>query len=110
MFNYSIEHINDFAVFTLSGRADIFGAEKLESEFKNLLAQGYNNFILDFSKVSYFSSTGMRVIIALKNKLDENGGKLRIIQMSRMVEKILKALDLYDMYEIYDNIEQAVHI
>lgn len=110
MFNYRIEHINDFIVFFLSGRADIIGAEKLEIEFKKLIENGYRKVILDFSEVSYFSSTGMRVIIALKSNLDERNGKLRIIRMSRMVEKILKALDLYEMYEVYDNIEQAINV
>jgi len=110
MFKYRIEHIDKYSVFILSGRADIIGAEKLEGEFKKLVAEGYKNIILDFSDVSYFSSTGMRVIIALKNKLDEINGSLKIIRISRMVEKILKALDLYDMYEVYDNIEQAISV
>jgi anti-anti-sigma factor len=109
MFKYEIETKDGYEVFYLKGRADIIAAEKLEQEFRKCLNNGKINIILDFSEVSYFSSTGVRVIIALKNAIEEKNGKLKIVKINSMVKKILKALDLLQLYDIYETYEDAIN-
>ncbi len=108
MFEYNIQSKDGYEVFNLSGRADIVAAEKLEQEFNRCIKNGKKDFILDFSNITYFSSTGVRVIIALKNAVDKMNGKLKIVKINSIVKKILRALDLINYYDIYDTYEQAV--
>ncbi len=108
MFEYKIQSMDGYEIFYLKGRADIIAAEKLEQKFNQLINQGKKFILLNFEEVTYFSSTGVRVIIALKNNLDEIGGKLKMIKINSIVEKILKALDLIHFYDIYDTYEEAV--
>jgi anti-anti-sigma factor len=72
-----------------------------------MLCKRYNS-VINFVGVTYFSSSAMRIVIALQNRLDELGGKLKLASINSMVEKILVTLDLYELYDIYESVGDAL--
>ncbi len=105
---YKLEKIGAFTVAYLSGRLDIALTEEIEQEFYKLIEQGNVYLIIDLQDVNYFSSSAMRVLIAIKRKVDAKNGKLKLSRTSKMVDKIMSALELIKVFEIYDSVEEAI--
>ncbi len=103
-----IEQIDGFTVTYLSGRLDIALTEEIEKEFYNLIEQGHTKIIVDLDGVTYFSSSAMRVLIAVKRKLDAIKGQLKLTRTSQMVNKIMSALELIKVFEIFEDVDSAI--
>ena len=56
----------------VEGRLDTTTAPQLEEEFKNSL-EGVEDLVLDFSKLDYISSAGLRVLLATRKNLPKGG-------------------------------------
>jgi len=108
VFDIKTEELKDFIVVFLKGRVDVAVAEKIDKKIHDIIDSGKTKIIIDFSYVTYFSSSGMRVIINLKNSIMTKNGILRLCNLQSMVAKILKTLELTDFYEIYENVEDAI--
>ncbi len=76
-------------VITLKGRLDTVTS----AEFSNALKQEKieeNLVIIDFTDVEYISSAGLRVLLALKYELEEQGKMLEIHNINAVVREIFK--------------------
>ena len=63
---------NNKAVFTLEGRLDTVTAPKLESALKESM-DGLEELILDFEKLDYISSAGLRVLLSTQKVMNRQG-------------------------------------
>ena len=68
--NKTIENGN--AVFALEGRLDTVTAPELEKELKGAL-DGVTSLTLDFGKLEYISSAGLRVLLAAQKLMAKQG-------------------------------------
>jgi anti-anti-sigma factor len=50
----------------------------------------------------------MRVLIAIKRRIEQKGGKLKLCRTSKMVDKIMSALELMSVFEVYEDVESAI--
>lgn len=103
-----LEKNNDFTIVHLSGRLDITISEEIEKILVQTIEEGSIKLIIDLGNVEYFSSSAMRVLIAIKRLIHEKKGVLRLCRISNMVNKIMSALELIKVFEIYDSIEEAI--
>lgn len=106
--NFQVERVQNTIIAKLSGRIDIIIAEEIEKEFNALITSGEKNIIFDLNNVSYFSSSGVRMLITAKNKLDEIDGKICLTNVASSAIKIMSTLGLIKRFRIFDNIELAL--
>ncbi len=93
----------------LEGRVNAEGAEELEETLWNLVDKNNKKFILiNLEKVSYLGSSGIRIFLALTNKLNKIGGKLFLIKIPLSGQKIIKAMEIEDRFLIYSTVEEAL--
>ena len=65
--------VNDSAlVLALEGRLDTTTAPALEEELKNSL-EGITELTLDFAKLEYISSAGLRVLLSAQKQMNKQG-------------------------------------
>ena len=57
----------------LEGRLDTTTAPQLESELKAALDQA-DTLVLDFEKLEYISSAGLRILLAIQQYMESTGG------------------------------------
>ena len=69
------------------GRLDTVRAPQLDKELQPHLA-GVSQIVMDFSKVEYVSSSGLRLLIWLEQKMEDEGGEVRVINANQNVLKI----------------------
>ncbi|MCH6267452.1 anti-sigma factor antagonist [Neobacillus citreus] len=87
-------------VVKASGEIDAFTAPKLREELAALV-DGKNKVItIDLKDVSYLDSTGLGVFVGLFKQLKNNGGELRLIEMSERLKRLFQITGLSHVMEI----------
>jgi anti-sigma B factor antagonist len=70
----------------LTGRLDTVTSKQLESEIPSLAGKG--SVILDFGKVEYVSSAGLRVLLVMQKKMNAQGGTMKLVGVLPEVKEI----------------------
>ena len=82
----------------LEGRLDTTTAQQMESEVKGNLA-GVTELALDFSKLEYLSSAGLRVILAAQ-KIMHKQGKMVVRHVNETILEIFEVTGFRDILTI----------
>ena len=89
---------NGEAVFKLEGRLDTSTAPAFEAELKQSL-DGVSSLILDFEKLEYISSAGLRsLLFALK--LMRGTGKMKVIHVNELVMEVFEVTGFSNLLTI----------
>jgi anti-anti-sigma factor len=75
---------------------------------ENILKEGKYNLIFDFSKVEYANSYGFNVLNETKEKIHQNKGSLKLINVQSNVLMLLQLVGLAQKYDFYNSIEEAL--
>lgn len=96
-------------IITLCPRIDIHNVFDVEEQVLGLLEAEHPLVVFDFSRVEYFGSNGIRIVMLAKRTLEKMGGRLVLAGLNQFVIKILKAIDLMELFSVEDNVEDAVN-
>ena len=88
----------NFANLSLTGRLDTITAPELESELKELLP-GVKELVLDFEKLEYISSAGLRVLLSAQ-KIMSKQGEMRITHVNETIREIFEVTGFSDILTI----------
>jgi anti-anti-sigma factor len=80
---------NGITKVSLSGRLDVEGALKIDSEF-NKISEENKYVLVDLSKVTFLASLGIRTLIIGAKTMAANGGKMVLLKPQLNVEKVLR--------------------
>ena len=84
-------------ILALEGRLDTTTAPQLEAEVKHL--DGVTELVLDFEKLEYLSSAGLRVILAAQ-KIMNRQGKLLICHVNATILEIFEVTGFCDIFTV----------
>ena len=85
-------------VFSLEGRMDTVTAPELEKELKASL-DGVKELTLDFEKLDYISSAGLRVLLSTQKVMNKQGA-LKIIHVNDTIMEIFEVTGFTDILTI----------
>lgn len=94
--NKTIE--NGSAVFALEGRLDTVTAPELEKELKESL-DGVAELTLDFEKLEYISSAGLRVLLATQKVMNRQGS-MKLVRVGETIMEIFEVTGFSDILTI----------
>ncbi len=100
---------NGIQLVKVEGRLDASFSSQLEDEIDKVLEQKTKSIILDFSEVTYLSSSGLRVLLSI-NKETEGDGGLVLINLRDIVKKVIEVAELHDYLTQADTVEEAMAI
>jgi anti-anti-sigma factor len=83
------------------GRLDTDTSSDLELAMQDLTAAGERAFLVDLGQVSYVSSAGLRVLLALAKQLDASGGSLRLCGLSAPVKQVFDVAGFSRLFVIF---------
>lgn len=95
-------------VLSINGRIDTSTATELEQAINKEIGLGKRQILLDFSRVSYISSSGLRVLLATAKKLKNPGDKFGICSLSPEVLKVLRLAGFTSIFSIYSSEGEAL--
>jgi anti-anti-sigma factor len=75
-------------------------ARELREELKGLVAEGVQEMTMDLQGVEMVDSIGIGLLIAAHNSLAKSGGKLKVVNATPDIFKLLKTMRLDQHFEI----------
>ena len=88
----------DTLTLKVAGRLDTNTTPQLESELKSELA-GVETLVMDFEKLEYISSAGLRVLLSTQKKMNVQGA-LKISHVGEAVMEIFEVTGFSDILTI----------
>jgi anti-sigma B factor antagonist len=82
----------------LEGRLDTTTAPQLDEELKTAL-NGIEKFVLDFGKLEYISSAGLRVLLSAQKVMNKQGSMV-IREVSEEIQEIFEVTGFVDILTI----------
>lgn len=82
----------------LEGRLDTTTAPELENELKTAL-NGITDLILDFEKLEYISSAGLRVLLSTQKTMNTQGD-MKLVKVGDAISEIFEVTGFSDILNI----------
>ena len=88
----------DELIVELEGRLDTMTAPELETELKGSLDK-VQSLTLDFSKLEYISSAGLRVLLSAHKAMSAKGG-MKVIHVNEIVQEVFEVTGFADILTV----------
>lgn len=89
---------NGKACYALEGRLDTTTAPELERALKDDM-DGLTELVMDFSKLAYISSAGLRVLLSAHKAMSKKGG-MKITNVNEIVNDVFDVTGFSDILTI----------
>ncbi len=89
---------NGAALFALEGRLDTITASQLERELGSLPGD-LSELTLDFEKLDYISSAGLRVLLAARKQMARQG-EMKVLHVNETIAEIFHVTGFFDILTI----------
>ena len=83
-------------------------ASLLHDKLYEFIEQDKKQFIVDLSAVDWMNSTGLGILISGYTTLRNNGGKLKLANVTEKIKTLLVITKLDPVFESYDSIAEAI--
>ena len=90
----------DSLTLAVEGRLDTLTAPELEAEI-NQSAEGISSLVLDFAKLDYVSSAGLRVLLSAHKRMQAKGG-MKIVHINEIVREVFEVTGFANILNIAD--------
>lgn len=98
----------DIALLRVKGYIDTQTCAEMLQQMTTVLQQGIYHLIVDMGQVNYVSSAGWGVFVGEIKGIRENGGDLKLVQMTPEVYDVFEMLEFNRILDCYDSLEEAI--
>jgi anti-sigma B factor antagonist len=100
---------NDVSIVDISGRLTLGeGASALRHAIRELSRADHKKILLNLGDVTYMDSSGMGMLVSVFATVTNQGGQLKLMNVTSRVKDLLLITKLYTVFEIYDNEQSAL--
>ena len=105
----STRKVEDVTLVDISGHI-VLGPETglLRSAVHDLLRRGDKKIILNLAEVSYIDSSGLGELIASYTTVRNQGGQLKLLNLTKKVQDLLLVTKLYTIFDVKESEYLAV--
>ena len=103
----SIKEVQGICLISISGRIDSRCSVDLERALYKAISDS-SRIVIDLADTQYISSSGLRVLLAGKKRLDERGGEMILLQLQPVVRDVFEIAGLGRMFLIKKSWEDAL--
>ncbi len=99
----------EVTVVDLSGRLTLGDASaQLRQALRELLDGGRKKIVLNLGQVGYIDSSGLGELVSSFTTVKNNGGQLKLVNLTDKVSDLLTVTKLYTVFEIHSDEGAAV--
>lgn len=98
MLNITKNEENTTLTLSLEGRLDTVTAPQLEEEIATSI-EGVTLLVLDFEKLEYISSAGLRVLLSAQKKM-KNQGEMKVVRVNETINEVFEMTGFADILTI----------
>ncbi|BED92269.1 MAG: anti-sigma factor antagonist [Candidatus Improbicoccus pseudotrichonymphae] len=106
----NVKNQGEDVLFCIDGRIDTQTAPKLQEEVDKIFKENKNRIVMDFEKVKYISSAGLRVILYTQKKINSlanESSHFEIINVNLPVKEVFDMTGFSEFLTITEKIEDG---
>jgi anti-anti-sigma factor len=84
----AVSDVGEVKVVRIEGKLDTQSSPDALAQLTQLIDQGATKVVVNFEKLDYISSAGLRILLAAAKQLKGNSGKLRICSLNEVVQEV----------------------
>lgn len=101
--------VGDVTILDLKGKMTLGeGDELLREKVSSLVSQGQKKLILNLDGVPYIDSAGLGEIVRTYTTVSRQGGKLKLLHLTKRIEDLLSITKLLTVFEVYEDENEAL--
>lgn len=101
--------VDGVTILDLSGRITLGeGSVVLRDQIRDLLGKGEKKLLLNLGDVTYIDSSGIGELVSAFTTVRNQGGELKLLNLTKKVHDLLQITKLYTVFDIKDDEASAV--
>ena len=101
--------VGDVTVVDAVGRITLGeGASTFRDTVRDLASSGHKKILLNLGEVSYIDSSGIGEMVSGFTTMGNQGGVLKLLNLTKRVKDLLQITKLYTVFEVFDDEAAAV--
>ena len=101
--------VDGVTILDLSGRITLGeGSVTLRDSVRDLLSKGQKRILLNLADVNYIDSSGIGELVSAYTTVRNQGGELKLLNLTRKVHDLLQITKLYTVFDIKDDEASAI--
>lgn len=106
--NFTRDEVDGKVVIRCEGRLDAISSPQLETALNKIVDEKRNKILIDFNKVDYLSSAGMRLLLSMTKRLKLAGGNLALFSLHDDVIEIIRMAGFEHILNIFSDEKHAL--
>ena len=98
----------DVRILSFQGNLDTNTSPQAESEINGLIEAGSQKLLINFEKLDYISSAGLRILLATAKKLKVSHGDLKICCLNETVQEVFDISGFVTILSVSTTEEEAL--
>ena len=105
----STRQVDGVTILDLSGRITLGeGSVVLRDAVHDALAKGSKKILLNLGDISYIDSSGIGELVSAFTSVKNQGGELKLLNLTRKVQDLLQITKLYTVFDVKDDEASAI--
>ena len=104
----SVKTTNEVKILVFEGRLDTRTSPDAQQQLTRLIEAGDNRFLVNFEKLDYISSAGLRVLLAAAKQLKGVDGELRICSLNEVVTEVFDISGFTTIFKVFGSETEAL--
>jgi anti-sigma B factor antagonist len=101
--------VDGVTILDLSGRITLGeGSVQLRDAIRDLLAKSSKLILLNLADVNYIDSSGIGELVAAYTTVRNQGGELKLLNLTKKVHDLLQITKLYTVFDVKDDEASAI--
>jgi anti-sigma B factor antagonist len=105
----TLRQVNSVIVVDMSGRITLGeGCTQLRELIREQLGKGSKHLLLNLADVTYIDSSGIGELVSGFTTVSNQGGKLKLLNLTKKVHDLLQITKLYTVFDVHDDEANAI--
>ena len=104
----SVKTANEVKVLAFEGSLDTQTSSDALTQLTQLIEGGDRKILVNFEKLHYISSVGLRILLAVAKQLKTADGELRICDLNEVVKEVFDISGFSTIFKIFESETDAL--
>ncbi len=104
----SVKTTNDVKVLHCEGELDTQTSPNAQDQLNQLIEEGVRKVLVNFEKLEYISSSGLRVLLTTAKQLKAVDGELRVCGLNEVVKEVFDISGFTTIFKVFGGESEAL--
>ena len=105
----SVKTTNEVKVLEFEGKLDTQTSQDTQDQLTQLIEGGARKVLVNFEKLEYISSSGLRVLLTAAKQLKPDGGEIRICSLNDLVKEVFDISGFMTIFRVFGSESEALN-